>query len=136
PISLAWVVAVFVVAGIGFYYISRTGNSGQVSSFEMIIRRWLESTTGVRPRFKEFTLGHPPLLLGLFLALRYRASWLLIIIGTLGQLTMVSTFTHLHSPLIISIIRTALGLGLGLIIGLILIGIWIVIEGAWRKWVL
>jgi len=135
PISLVWVLVAIIVAGIGFYYLSRTGNSGQVSTFELIIRRWLESSVGVRPRFKEFVLGHPPLLLGLFLALRYRASWLLIVIGTLGQLTIVSTFTHLHTPLVMSIIRTLLGLGLGLIIGLILIGIWIALEGAWRKWV-
>ena len=75
------------------------------------------------------------MLLGLFLALRYRSAWLLIIVGTLGQLTMVSTFTHIHTPLLISIIRTGLGLGVGIIFGLILIGIWIVLEGAWRKWV-
>lgn len=135
PITLLWVVIALVLAAIGLYYLSRTGNGGQVSGIEMIVRRWLESTVGVRPRFKEFMIGHPPMLLGLFLALRYRSAWLLIIVGTLGQLTMVSTFTHIHSPLLISVIRTGLGLGVGIIFGLILIGIWIVLEGVWRKWV-
>ena len=135
PITLLWVVIALVLAAIGLYYLSRTGNSGQVSAIELVVRRWLESSVGVRPRFKEFMLGHPPMLLGLFLALRYRSAWLLIIVGTLGQLTMVSTFTHIHTPLLISIIRTGLGLGVGIIFGLILIGIWIVLEGAWRKWV-
>jgi hypothetical protein len=106
-----------------------------VSSIELLFRNWLESTFGVRPRFKEFMLGHPPLLLGLFLAIRYRAAWVLIIVGTMGQLSMVSTFTHLHTPLYISIIRTLLGLGAGLLIGLVCIGAWIVLEGAWRRWV-
>lgn len=135
PISLLWVVIALIVGAIGAYYLSRTGNSGQVSSLELIIRHWLETTVGVRPRFKEFMLGHPPLILGLFLALRYRASWLLIIVGTMGQLTMVSTFTHIHSPIMISTIRTLLGLGLGIVFGLLLIFVWTVLEGAWRKWV-
>lgn len=135
PISLLWVVIALIVGAIGAYYLSRTGNSGQVSSLELFIRHWLETTVGVRPRFKEFMLGHPPLILGLFLALRYRVSWLLIIVGTMGQLTMVSTFTHIHSPIMISTIRTLLGLGLGIVFGLLLIFVWTVLEGAWRKWV-
>lgn len=134
PITIMWVVVVAVLGAIGYYYLSRTGNAGQVSQLELIIRNWLESTFGVRPRFKEFVLGHPPLFLGLFLALRYRAAWVLIIAGTLGQLTMVSTFTHIHSPLAMSIARTLLGLGGGLVIGLILIAAWIVLEGVWRRW--
>lgn len=135
PISLLWVVIAVIVAAVGVYYLSRTGNSGQVSSIEMIIRNWLETTVGVRPRFKEFMIGHPPLILGLFLALRYRASWMLIIVGTLGQLTMVSTFTHIHTPIMMSTLRTLLGLGLGIIFGLLLIAIWTALEGVWRKWV-
>lgn len=134
PITLLWIAIAIVIAGVGLYYLSRTGNGGQVSGIEMIIRRWLESTVGVRPRFKEFMLGHPPMLLALFLALRYRPAWLLVIVGTLGQLTMVSSFTHIHTPIVISIIRTLLGLGVGVVFGLILIGIWIVLEGAWRRW--
>lgn len=134
PITVMWILIVAVLGAVGFYYLSRTGNAGQVSQLELIIRNWLESTFGVRPRFKEFVLGHPPLLLGLFLALRYRAAWLLIIAGTLGQLTMVSTFTHIHTPLAMSITRTLLGLGGGLVIGLILIAAWIVLEGVWRRW--
>lgn len=135
PISLLWVVIAVIVAAVGVYYLSRTGNSGQVSSLELVIRHWLETTVGVRPRFKEFMIGHPPLILGLFLALRYRASWLLLIVGTLGQLTMVSTFTHIHTPIMMSTLRTLLGLGLGIIFGLVLIAIWTVLEGVWRKWV-
>lgn len=134
PIRVIWVITAVIVGGIGFYYLTRTGNAGEVSAVELLIRNWLESTFGVRPRFKEFMLGHPPLLLGLFLALRYRASWVFIIIGALGQLTMVSTFTHIHTPLYISIVRTLLGLGAGIVIGGILIAAWIVLEGAWRKW--
>ncbi|CAM4371437.1 DUF5693 family protein [Paenibacillus alkaliterrae] len=134
PITVMWIILAAVIGAVGFYYLSRTGNEGQVSSIELIIRRFLESTFGVRPRFKEFMLGHPLLLLGLFLALRYRAAWLLVIIGSIGQLTMVDTFAHLHTPLYISVIRVLLGLGTGIMIGCILILVWQLVEGALRKW--
>nr|WP_243864826.1 DUF5693 family protein [Paenibacillus castaneae] len=134
PITLTWIIIAAVIGIIGYYYLSRTGNAGQVSSIELVIRGWLESTFGVRPRFKEFMLGHPPLVLGLFLALRYRAAWLLVIAGSIGQLTMVDTFAHIHTPLYISVIRLLLGWGTGLIIGCILILAWQVVEGAIRKW--
>ncbi len=134
PITVTWIILAAVVGIIGYYYLSRTGNSGQVSAVELVIRRFLESTFGVRPRFKEFLLAHPLLLLGLFLSLRYRAAWLLIIIGSIGQLSMVDTFAHLHTPLYISMIRVLLGLGTGMIIGCILIVAWQLVEGALRKW--
>ncbi|RCW44839.1 DUF5693 family protein [Paenibacillus prosopidis] len=134
PITLTWILLAAVIGAIGYYYLSRTGNAGQVSSIELVIRNFLETTFGVRPRFKEFLLGHPLLLLGLFLSLRYRAAWLLVIAGSLGQLTMVDTFAHIHTPLYISIIRIMLGLGTGIIIGCLLIAAWQLVEGALRKW--
>ena len=135
PITVLWVVVAAVLGAVGVYYLSRTGNAGQTLPLEPLIRGWLESTFGVRPRFKEFMLGHPLLLLGLFLALRYRVAWVLIIAGSIGQLTMVSTFTHLHTPLYISIVRTLLGMGAGIIVGCLLIALWTIVEGAWRRWV-
>lgn len=134
PITLTWIILAAVIGIIGYYYLSRTGNNGQAPYIELVIRGWLESTFGVRPRFKEFMLGHPPLILGLFLALRYRAAWLLVIVGAIGQLTMVDTFAHIHTPLHISVIRLLLGWGTGLIIGFIFILAWQVLEGAVRKW--
>ncbi|GMK49024.1 hypothetical protein PghCCS26_61540 [Paenibacillus glycanilyticus] len=134
PITVFMVVAFVVIAVVGMYYLSRTGNEGSASSLELTFRNWLEQTFGVRPRSKEFLLAHPLLLAGLFLALRYRAAWVFIIVGSIGQLSMVDTFAHIHTPLYISIIRVFLGLGLGAIIGLILIGVWQVVEGVWRKW--
>jgi hypothetical protein len=134
PIKVWWVVVAMVAAVAGMYYLSRTGNAGEASTIELMFRNWLESTFGVRPRTKEFLLAHPLLLLGLFLSLRYRAGWVFIIVGSIGQLSMVDTFAHIHTPLYISIIRVFLGLGLGFVIGCVLIGVWQLLEGAWRKW--
>ncbi|GMK38240.1 hypothetical protein PCCS19_12940 [Paenibacillus sp. CCS19] len=134
-ITVFWIITVVVLGIVGLYYLSRTGNAGQASSLEMLTRNTLETTFGVRPRFKEFLLAHPLLLLGLFLALRYRAAWVLVIVGSIGQLSIVDTFAHIHTPLQISLIRDLLGLCLGAAIGCVLIAVWQLGEGVWRKWV-
>ncbi|MFB9327026.1 DUF5693 family protein [Paenibacillus aurantiacus] len=135
-ITVLWVVVAGALGIVGMYYLSRTGNAGQASALELFTRNVLETTFGVRPRFKEFILSHPLFLVGLFLALRYRAAWVFFIVGSIGQLSMVDTFAHIHTPLHISLIRVVLGLVLGAIIGLVGIGVWQVLEGVWRKWVL
>jgi len=135
-VTVLGVVVAAVLAGVGYYYMTRTGNAGQVTPIELAFRNFLESTFGVRPRTKEFLLAHPLFVLGLFLSLRYRGAWVLMIAGVLGQLSMVDTFAHIHSPIALSLIRCLLGLGLGLIIGLGLIALWQLGEGAWRRWAL
>lgn len=134
PITLLWVVAAGIVGMVGYYYLTRTGNSGSVTSIEMALRTFLENTFGVRPRNKEFMLGHPMFIVGTFIALKYRNGIYLLIIATIAQLSMVDTFAHIHTPVHISLIRGLLGLGLGIIFGLIAIVVWQVLEGCWKKW--
>ncbi|MBP2001799.1 hypothetical protein J2Z69_002855 [Paenibacillus shirakamiensis] len=134
PLTLLWVVAGIVVAGAGYYYLSRTGNAGTVSSYELAFRAFLENTIGVRPRTKEFLIFHPLFVVGIFAALRYPKLIYILIVAAIGQLSMVDTFAHIHTPVMISLIRGVLGLGLGLIIGMIAIAIWIYVERCWEKW--
>lgn len=134
PITVLWLVILAVVGVVGMYYLSRTGNSGQASALELKIRPILESTFGVRPRFKEFAMGHPIFLLGLFLALRYRWALVFIVIASIGQLSMVDTFAHIHTPAYLSAMRDLLGLGLGAIIGLVGIVVWQIAEALWRRY--
>ncbi|WP_027087179.1 DUF5693 family protein [Cohnella panacarvi] len=135
PLTVLWIVGLGIIAAGGLYYLSRTGNAGEVSGLELQFRSLLENAFGVRPRTKEFLLGHPLFLAGIFLALRYRWAMALIIAGTIAQLSMVDTFAHIHTPMLLSAIRVLLGLGLGLIIGLIAIAAWQIVEGAWTRWV-
>lgn len=134
PITLTWVVAAGVIGVLGLYYLSRTGNGGSVSSIEMTLRTILENTFHVRPRNKEL-VAHALFLLGIFVSLRYRNVVYLMIFAVIGQLSMVDTFAHIHSPMKISFVRDLLGLGLGFIFGLIAIGVWQVLEGCWKRWV-
>src|SRR5690606_3260566 len=133
PVTVLWIAVIGVLGAAGLYYMTRTGNSGSVSGIELAFRSLLENTFGVRPRTKEFLIGHPLLLAGIFLALRYRFAAGLLVLGTVGQLSMVDTFAHIHTPLILSITRVLLGLGLGLIIGLIAIGVWQLAERVWKR---
>lgn len=135
PIKVFWVVAGVLVLAAGYYYLTRTGNGGSASGLEMKLRTFLETTFHVRPRTKEFALGHPLMLLGLFLSLRY-PKWplVLIVAATIGQLSMVDTFAHIHTPAILSTIRDLLGLAIGFLIGLVLIVVWQVLERLWAAW--
>nr|WP_280521338.1 DUF5693 family protein [Paenibacillus mangrovi] len=133
PITLLWVVVALLIAVAGLYYLSRTGNGGKVSHVEMMFRTFMENTFHVRPRNKEL-MTHPLFLLGLFLSVRYRSAIYIMIIAVIGQLSMVDTFAHIHSPMKISFARDILGLGLGFILGLIAIGVWQIAEGCWKKW--
>lgn len=134
PITLLWVVVAAVLGVMALYYLSRTGNAGTLLPGEATFRSFLENTFGVRPRNKEFLLAHPLFIVGIFAAFRYRWALYAMIIAVMGQLSMVDTFAHIHTPAVLSLIRGVLGLGLGLIVGLIAVLVWHIIERCWDKW--
>lgn len=111
-----------IAAAIGFYVI-RSGNSGFMSSAEEILRIFLEKIFLVRPRLKEFLIGHPFMLAAIYL--KYKENnhhWKpLFLIGLFGQISIINTFCHIHSPFFISLLRTFNGMCLGTILGITLI---------------
>ncbi|RKQ34394.1 DUF5693 family protein [Oceanobacillus halophilus] len=107
---------------VGIYYVSRTGNTGLVSDFELILRNKLEEWLYVRPRTKEFLIGFPFYLLGLYVMNQHKTLGnVLLLPGTIGFLSMMNTFTHFHIPLYISFLRTLYSVMIGYLIGLLLI---------------
>nr|WP_306220418.1 DUF5693 family protein [Cohnella sp. WQ 127256] len=135
PLTVMWIAGVGILGAVGYYYLSRTGNGGQVTGIELQFRSIMENTFGVRPRIKEFMGGHPLFFVGIFLALRYRWAMVLLVAGTIGQLSMVDTFAHIHTPFLLSLIRVFLGLGIGVLIGLVIIVAWQVCEKIWTRWI-
>jgi hypothetical protein len=107
----------------------RTGNDSGigVSGLELKFRAVLDRLMMVRPRTKEFLIGHPALFLGIAFLLKQRRllGLPLVALGILGQVSLVNTFCHIHTPLLMSVIRAFNGLALGLVIGWL---VWIVIE--------
>lgn len=117
-----WLVLVVIV---GLIYIGRSGHSTgiPVPEIEMFMRGHLESTLGVRPRIKEFLVGHPALMVGLFLCGRGfgRTRWPFYVLGAVGQVSVINSFTHLHVPVEISVLRSIYGVLLGVMVGFLLI---------------
>jgi len=102
--------------------VARSGNFIiPVPGFEKIGRRILEAIMYVRPRTKEFLFGYPFLFLAAVYKINNRKTWLWLYaaLGSVAMISVTNSFTHVHTPLIISIIRTFNGLELGIIIGLI-----------------
>ncbi len=119
-------IMIFVILiGVGLFYISRTGNGGLTIPFEMSFRQALENILGVRPRTKEFLLGIPFLIFGVYLV-RTGYEWgkYFYIIGTIAFSSIIGTFTHLHTPLLISLYRTGLSIILGIGLGGLFIMSW------------
>ncbi|MNI03952.1 hypothetical protein D3C73_568650 [compost metagenome] len=134
-ISVLWVVAAGVVIAVIYYYLSRTGNAGHATPIEKLFRSFLENTLGVRPRMKEFLFAHPVFIFGAYLAVRYKHAVYLLLIGVIGQLSIVDTFAHLHTPMDISAIRITYGILFGTMIALIMIAVWEILARSWKRWV-
>jgi hypothetical protein len=134
-VSVLWILTAGLLLGAGMYYLSRTGNDGQASSLELVFRSFLENTLSVRPRTKEFLIGHPLFIVGAYLVLRKRMNGLyLVLIGAVAQADIIGTFTHLHTPLHLSIIRVAYGLILGTVIGFAAIAFGKVVARSCKRW--
>ncbi|MCD0159453.1 DUF5693 family protein, partial [Deinococcus sp. 6GRE01] len=131
PIKLGDVVVMGLALAVFALVFLRRGNAtgASVSDTEARIRQDLQDSL-VRPRFKEMA-GHPLGLIGLSGALPGYFGAMLILGGVVGQSSILNTFSHFHTPLLISATRCFLGLGVGLIAGLI--GIWLV-RTALRLW--
>ncbi|MFC3602211.1 DUF5693 family protein [Deinococcus soli (ex Cha et al. 2016)] len=131
PIKLGDILIMALAAGVFALVFLRRGNAtgASVSDTEAKIRQDLQDTL-VRPRFKEMA-GHPLGLVGLSGVLPGYFGALLILGGVVGQSSILNTFSHFHTPLLISAQRCFLGLGVGLIAGLIAIQ---VVRAALHLW--
>lgn len=101
--------------------VARTGNDAGVgvSGAELKGRALLDRILPVRPRTKEFLVGHPLFILGLawWWRGRRRLGLPCLVFGSLGQVSLLNTFCHIHTPLVISIWRDGIGLVLGVLLG-------------------
>lgn len=119
-----WHVAAFaLLAAAAAFYVVRTGNASPAaaSDYERVVRSFLENALVVRPRFKEFAFGHPAWFVMAVLLWKQRGRawmWLLTLCVAIGQVDVVDTFAHAHTPYLISLVRALIGLALGIPLGL------------------
>ncbi|MCF8008170.1 MAG: DUF5693 family protein [Halanaerobiales bacterium] len=115
-----------VLAILGLYYVLRTGNFPilDIPVIEEKLRVTLEEILIVRPRFKEILIGHPALIVILFQFKQLRGNlglYFLSLLALIGQINILNSFAHIHTPVLISLLRTAHGLWIGLIFGIIIV---------------
>ena len=126
--------AVFLVV-----YIARSGNFSflPVLGIEEKIRVFLEKTLIARPRNKVFLIGYPALILAMsmnYLKIKeYRIP--IIIVGTIGPVTLINTFCHIHTPFTFSLLRAFNGIWLGTLLGLIIVSVFYFIVKQFRKFI-
>ncbi|WP_223067417.1 DUF5693 family protein [Paenibacillus caui] len=127
-IGLAVILLLVLVGAV--YFITRSGNEGTMLPYEARFRQLLDHLFGVRPRTKEILLGHPVFVAAIYALIRSGKGAFLMAAAVIGQLSMLNTFTHLHSPLAVSLERTMWGLAVGLLLGGLLT---LLIQGWIRK---
>lgn len=118
--------------------VMRSGNDAteMVSGAELAVRQGLEDLLFVRPRTKEFLIGYPIFVLAMYIIYQgkgweQRIGRYLLAGGAIGFLSTVNTFTHLHIPIYISVLRTVYGFIFGALIGLVLIFLYRLAKKYW-----
>ena len=112
--------------------LERSGNQSDIapSTFELALRAHLTSILQVRPRFKEFVVAWPALMLvpALIEIDRKRWGWLFVLAIGVGLGDVIDTFSHLHTPLVASLTRIFNGVVIGVVIGALLIAVYRAID--------
>jgi len=122
-----------------YLYLARSGNTSgvAVSSLELRIREILETIFIARPRFKEIIIGYPALFALIYLYHKYKNQAIVFILGlgvVMGSISMVNSFSHVFTAVIISAQRTLAGLLVGVIAGIMTIMIIWIGERLYQSW--
>jgi hypothetical protein len=125
PLRVWQLAAVLLAVAGAAVLLVRSGNQPDigVSGFESHVRGLLTTLLGARPRFKEFLLGFPVLTIvpALSIAARRAAGWFVMLAAGVGVSDVIDTFSHIHTPLTVTVLRVILGIVCGFIIGIVLI---------------
>ncbi len=127
PLLLEYGIAVIVVGVAAVFALGRTGNAGLpvLGGLELKSRVILEHLVVARPRTKEFLIGHPFMVLAFALPALGLRRWVLpaALLGAIGQVSLVNSFSHIHTPLVYIVLRTLYALLSGSAIGALLVAI-------------
>ena len=138
-IKLIYIIFAGIIGSVLYIYIARSGHETTVqpSNLEMLFRNFLELKLLARPRLKEFLIAVPSMMLFIYIA--YKAyKPLICLVGIPAVITftsIINTFCHLRTPIYLSIIRSLLSIGFGIIIGTILILICEMLERIYHKFI-
>ena len=96
------------------------------------MRLFLDDVLYVRPRTKEFLIGYPCLLFMYYYGYR---DWFMPVmaLAVIGQVSLVNTCAHILTPIVCSLLRSANGLWLGLVIALLMLAVLKIFIGIYEK---
>lgn len=127
PVRWGQAIGLLLLLAAVAYWLMRTGNEPGlgVPAWELKLRGAIEDILGVRPRFKEFLIGHPLLVLAFFFMtgthLEARIGQWLMVPAVIGLASIMNTFSHTHTPIALSLLRTAHGIWIGVLIGVLIV---------------
>lgn len=132
------VFVLFVLLFVAFYFVGRSGHTGgvPVPAIELKMRAFLEQVMYARPREKEFMIGHPLFFLSVFAAYKGLPRWwqfTLVCGAVIGQGSLVQTFCHMRTPVIMSFIRAIDGYAVGIIFGVVGIIFTVFLLSVWKN---
>ncbi|WP_371372048.1 DUF5693 family protein [Sporomusa aerivorans] len=122
PINVKMLLLFGAAAFAAWVFVGRSGHTAgvPVPAFELKLRAFLEQVMYARPREKEFLIGHPAFMLAVLAIYRKwprLVQYLLIVAATIAQGSLVETFAHMRTPVLMSTIRGWDGMLLGAVIG-------------------
>ncbi len=132
-IKIKYMVILAFVGLVGYVYIARTGHASSIINpeWEINIRNFLEDILIARPRTKEVFISFPLTVLATYLYLQFKDGKVKIserifvlaaaMFAIVGQSSITNTFSHIRTPLYMSLYRTGYAALLGAIIGLMFI---------------
>jgi hypothetical protein len=132
-VSLLTVGGGIILLGAFAVLVARSGNFVlPVPAFEKYFRNWLEMLLFIRPRTKEFLVGYPFIFAAAFFYIKGKRGWLWLLaaIGAVAPVSVFNSFSHIHTPLQVSAVRSFNGLVLGVLIGCIA---WFFIKRFYKK---
>ncbi len=138
PLLLWQAAAAVVLLGAVAFWLARAGHETGVgvSGTELKLRALLEDVFWARPRLKEVFVGHPALVIGIALAHgRCKGlAKLFLLAGAIAPASIVNTFCHLHSPLVVTFTRTIHGIWIGVLLGLMAVVVLHALDGGRWLW--
>lgn len=134
PLRLQYAVIAVIAAVAAVMLLGRSGNFGlPLSGVEARMRDLLEDLLVVRPRTKEFLIGHPAFMLAAAARALGLRGWVvpLAVIGAVGQAGVINSFSHIHTPLQVVLLRTLYALIIGSILGTVPV---LILKRVIRRW--
>jgi len=122
-IKIYYGIIVGIIGAAAYVYISRTGHETNVqpSRIEMITRNFMEYVLLARPRTKEFLIAFPAIFAAVYAASKKSEFFtgIFMLAAAIGTSSVINTFSHLRTPIYLSLARTVIALGFGIVIGII-----------------